>query len=171
MQREKKEKIATVILLIGIFFIVVLAVDFILGSIADRIAGSVVQKSQNHQKPAPQDPKEKIQDIWKTNPGKFLDALHAQENGPAENPWNLTDGFLSDCYYAGGDLSNPKTVYRLIQFYADRYKATTTWQVAALFRGGPVGRNRDYARAYADRVQNLCMTTEQRKPKNNKNHN
>jgi len=105
-----------------------------------------------------------VRDAWKYKTSVFLKAIKEVEDGPPENPYNLTSVFIIDaCEHVGIskevalgiDRSDEITVAYLVLFYGNRYGARSTFHMAALFRGGCRGWSRNYAQRYAMRVCNL----------------
>ena len=105
---------------------------------------------------------------WITNVKLFMKALLAQENGPIENPWNITDDFLTDACEAGKwkkdsmNLSNSRHVGLLIYAYMLRYKAQNDQHAAAMFRKGPSGYVSKTGQDYGWRVQTTLWDYEDR---------
>ena len=108
-------------------------------------------------------PLETISQTWLDDTDMFLKALLTQENGPIENRWCITKGFVTDaCEYldiptSSIHLENSQHVAVIVRAYMLRYGATNDHHAAAIFNGGPSGYYKAKAQEYAARVCNLIQ--------------
>ena len=99
-------------------------------------------------------------ETWKYDTDTFLRAIRTHETppGPQTNPWQITEGFLTDVYEINpglenqADLTSIKFVGKLVRVYMTRYRARDDHHAAAIFRKGKKGCTRQVAITYADEV-------------------
>jgi len=102
---------------------------------------------------------------WKSNTKLFLRAILLQENGPKNNPWNLTKDYLDDVYefhpeLRGGDLSDIDHAVKLVRVYNTRHEARDDYHAASMHRKGPIGCIGKTGQEYGQWVQNTLWLWE-----------